>query len=71
MMGSNITGQANCRPGSTLGQANTMAELSRKQRHKVRLALPRTKLPLLQYVAFEDLSDLQADETLDKDKKKV
>lgn len=48
-----------------------MAELSRKQRHKVRLALPRTKLPLLQYVAFEDLSDLQADETLDKDKKKV
>lgn len=39
-----------------------MAELSRRQRHKVRLALPGTKLPLLQYVAFEDLRDLQEEE---------
>lgn len=46
-----------------------MAELSRRQRHKVRLALPGTKLPLLLFFlsffssfAFEDLRDLQEEE---------
>lgn len=41
------------------------AELSRNHGHKVRLALPSTKLPL-QYFFFLDLTDLQTDEILDR-----